>query len=138
MLDPDVGDRRVVQRAADTVVLETVDAVGNLALDGKVRQIHVGTGAAVIGVVSIHAHAGAVAHAIAVAAARRGTGQNRIPRPRARQGDVVDQDVAGDQIRALRNPDGLPLSLAIVDGILDRLRGIRCTGRICIVRRSGD
>jgi len=110
MLDPDIGNGRVVQRASNTIVLQTVDAVGNLALNGKVRQLDVGTGTSIIGIVSINANAGAVVDVIAVAAAGRSTGEDRIPRTRARQGDIVDEDVAGDQVGTLWNPDAFLLA----------------------------
>ena len=37
MLNPNIGDGRVVHRATNTIVLYTVDAVGDLALNGEIQ-----------------------------------------------------------------------------------------------------
>ena len=89
MLDPQVGNAGVVEWATDSIVLDTVDATGDLPLDGEIGKRHIGTGGAIINVVAIDAHPGA-------STAGWRASQHWIPRTCSREGDVVDDNMAGD------------------------------------------
>src|SRR5579859_1334577 len=105
MLDPDVLNGRIGERAADAIVLVTVHALVVLAQNHKVRQFYIlaggrslDTGDAAGQIVAVYAHR--------IAARRRREVQGGIPHTRALDGHVIDTlNLSAEGISSLRSEE---------------------------------
>src|SRR3984957_12561143 len=114
VLNPDVRHGRVAHGPADAVDLGAVVPHLHVAEDREVRQVHAGA---------------RVRRGVPVEAGGR-AGDGRVPHARACDGHVVDDDVAGDVVRARRDPDR-----AAGPGRGDR--GVEGVGRVGRAGRGG-